>query len=253
MMCRISYVYWAVKEPPKYFAKDQNPTNLADRTTDQKSNTISIYTLISTLPKMHEEVLTKEQIALLPLIADFSDNFGLVGGTAIALHLGHRRSIDFDLFSNVKFGNQSVLNQVLDFAKHDEIIVNRLGELTLIVKGVKLTFFHFPYKIDFPDKFGYRVKIPNLLTLAAMKAFALGHRAKWKDYVDLYFIIKDHFSVTEISAKGQEVFVGFDEKLFRSQLSYFEGINYDEVVEFQPGFETSEDTIKKSLTDISLA
>jgi hypothetical protein len=201
---------------------------------------------------MHEEILTKEQSKMLPMVVEFSDDFGLVGGTAIAFHLGHRRSIDFDLFSNEKFGNQSVLNKILSFGMHDKIIVNKMGELTLMFQGVKITFFHFPYKINFSKSLGYRIKIPDLLTLAAMKAFALGQRAKWKDYVDLYFIIKDHFTISQICQKGQELFGSLDEKLFRSQLSYFEGINYDEVVEFLPGFETPDDLIKQKLIDFSL-
>ena len=48
---------------------------------------------------MYKEVLTKEQVELLPFVAEFSKDFGLVGATAIALHLGHRRSVDFYLFS----------------------------------------------------------------------------------------------------------------------------------------------------------
>ena len=48
---------------------------------------------------MHDEVLTKEQKDILPLIAEFKKEFYLVGGTAIALQIGHRYSIDFDLFS----------------------------------------------------------------------------------------------------------------------------------------------------------
>ena len=184
---------------------------------------------------MRKEILTETQIKILPLVAEFSKNFGLVGGTAIALHIGHRRSIDFDLFSENKFGNQSLLNKILSFGTPDEILVNRTDEFTFILKSVKFTFFHFPYKIDYSESFGYKIKMPNLLTLAAMKAFALGQRAKWKDYVDLYFIIKDHFSVSQISQKGQEIFGhGFNEKLFRSQLAYFDGINYEETVEYLP-------------------
>ena len=49
---------------------------------------------------MHNEILTANQKELLPLLKDVSTEFGLVGGTAIALHLGHRESIDFDLFKN---------------------------------------------------------------------------------------------------------------------------------------------------------
>ena len=50
---------------------------------------------------MQSEVLTNEQRELLPLIKSFSKDYYLVGGTAIALHIGHRRSIDFDLFTTL--------------------------------------------------------------------------------------------------------------------------------------------------------
>lgn len=202
---------------------------------------------------MHKEILTGEQNKLLPLVAEFSEDFGLVGGTAIALYLGHRRSIDFDLFSKEKFGNQSILNRISDFGSPEAIIVNKAGELTLTIKGVKFTFFHYPYEIIHSESFGYKIRMPGLLTLAAMKAFALGQRAKWKDYVDLYFIIKNHFPVSQISQKGKEIFGdGFNEKLFRSQLSYFDGINYKEPVEYLPGFEVGEEIIKEELVKSSL-
>lgn len=204
------------------------------------------------MPKLHHEIFTKEQNKLLPLVAKFSKNFYLVGGTAIALHLGHRRSIDFDLFSSKKIGNQTVLNKIISFASPDKIIVNKLGELTLIVRNVKFTFFHYSYSIICSESLGYTVKMPDLLTLAAMKAFALGQRAKWKDYVDLYFIIKDHFSISRISQKGKEVFSGFNEKLFRSQLAYFEGINYSEPIEYLPGFHADDKVIKKALIEFAL-
>jgi hypothetical protein len=48
---------------------------------------------------MHQEVLTARQSELLPLVEAFSKEFYLAGGTAIALTIGHRRSIDFDLFN----------------------------------------------------------------------------------------------------------------------------------------------------------
>lgn len=93
---------------------------------------------------LHKEILTPEQIKLLPLIKDFSKNFGLVGGTAIALHIGHRRS-------------------------------------------------------------------------------------------------KELFK--------QE----YNEKLFRSQLSFFDDINYDEEIEFLPGFKVSDNIIKRELVKLSLS
>ena len=59
---------------------------------------------------MHKKVLTKEQIQLLPLLKIFSNEYCLVGGTAIALHIGHRRSIDFDLFTNKTLKRKRIKN-----------------------------------------------------------------------------------------------------------------------------------------------
>lgn len=50
---------------------------------------------------MHKEILNKDQIDLLPLLKEFKREFYLVGGTAIALYLGHRRSIDFGFILNL--------------------------------------------------------------------------------------------------------------------------------------------------------
>ena len=49
---------------------------------------------------MHTEILSKEQKEILPYLAQFKKSYYLVGGTAIALHIGHRESIDFNLFKN---------------------------------------------------------------------------------------------------------------------------------------------------------
>jgi hypothetical protein len=75
--------------------------------------------------------------------------------------------------------------------------------------------------------------MPELLSLAAMKAFALGRRSKWKDYVDLYFIIKDHYTIPEISRTANTIFsTQFSEKLFREQLAFHKDIDYSETVDY---------------------
>lgn len=95
--------------------------------------------------------------------------------------------------------------------------------------------------------------MPDLLTLAAMKAFELGKRAKWKDYVDLYFLLKYHFTINEISKNATEIFiVEFSEKLFKMQLGFFKGINYDEEVTFLIANPPSEVEIKDFLTEVIL-
>lgn len=203
---------------------------------------------------MHKEILTKEQIELLPLLKKFGKEFGLVGGTAIALYLGHRRSIDFDLFSYKPFENISLRNRIKTVAKIDQILVNKKGEFTFFANKIKITFFNYPFEINYKERFNNIIKLPSLITLAAMKAYALGQRAKWKDYVDLYFIMKNYYSIEDITKEGKKIFGNeFNSKIFRTQLSYFDDINYKEKIEFLPGFKTSEKKIKKALVEFSLA
>ena len=203
---------------------------------------------------MHEEILTKEQRDLLPLVGKFREHFGLVGGTAIALHIGHRESIDFDMFNPEEFSNRGIRDVFRRTGKEIDVLRALTGQFTFIVDGVYMTFFHFPYPITYSEPFGEAANMPTLLTLAAMKAFALGQRSKWKDYVDLYFILRDFHSIEDISKKASELFGGeFNAKLFRQQLSFFDDVSYKEPVTFKPGFEVPDEEIKKALTEYSLA
>jgi len=202
---------------------------------------------------MHKEILSKEQIELLPLLGFANRGFGLVGGTAIALQIGHRRSIDFDLFSYKEFRNKELHKKIERFVKIKKTLVNKKGEYTFFSNDIKVTFFNFTYKIEYKKNFERIIKMPDLLTLSAMKAFALGQRAKWKDYVDLYFIMKDFFTCKEIARKAEELFGSeFNEKLFRIQLAYLDDVNYDEKVEYLSGFEVDDEVVKKALIEFSL-
>ena len=205
---------------------------------------------------MHLKILSAEQKNLLPLINDFSRQYYLVGGTAIALHIGHRSSIDFDLFTTSATLNIKALKDKI--YKNGYGQYERLFEDTqqkhIIINGVKITFFCFPFAIPTEVKIFKSIRIPSLLTLGAMKAFALGGRNKWKDYVDLYFILKKFHTIAEVESTAKKLFgKSFSGRLFRSQLSYFKDIDYSEQVDFLPGFETPEDEIKDFLVDVATA
>ena len=202
---------------------------------------------------MHSEVLTEEQRKLLPLIRSFSNDYYLVGGTAIALHIGHRRSIDFDLFTTQDIKRKSIRN-LIDKSGFtvNNLLYEAFDQMHLVVNSVKITFFNFPYKIVHSMDFEGIIKIPTLLDLAAMKTYALGRRAKWKDYVDLYFILKDQHDLRELSARAAEIFGAyFNEKLFREQLCFFDDIDYSEKVEYI-GDEINEGEIRRFLVDIAM-
>ncbi|MCP5107040.1 MAG: nucleotidyl transferase AbiEii/AbiGii toxin family protein [bacterium] len=202
---------------------------------------------------MHKNVLSKEQLELLPLIKLFSREFYLAGGTAVALHIGHRRSIDFDLFTN-KSLKRGRIKRIIEKSKYpvQNILYEDHDQMHLIINSVKMTFFNFPTEIKHPVDLEGIVKIPVLLDLAAMKAYALGGRAKWKDYVDLYFIMKDHYTLKEISNNAKKIFESFfNEKLLREQLSYFKDIDYSEKLEYL-GEEVGDAVIRKFLIEKSI-
>lgn len=200
---------------------------------------------------MHKEILVDNQIKLLPLVKEFKRTFYLAGGTAIALHIGHRRSIDFDLFKKTTINHNFVLDKIKLF-NHKPIITRRVSEqINLVIDNVKFTFFQYPFDIEVSVKFENFISVPPLLDLAAMKAYALGRRSKWKDYVDLYFIITQHYALNDIAKRATEIFGDiFSEKQFRAQLCYFDDVDYTEEVEFicKP---VSQTEIKNRLTQLA--
>ena len=201
---------------------------------------------------MHTEILNPDQAGLLPVMRLFRKEFYLAGGTAIALQLGHRRSIDFDMFTPEPFGSRRVLN-ALEKAGKNVTITRRVSEqLNLVMDNVTVTFFEYPYAVQ-ADMNDGNFRIPDLLSLAAMKAFALGRRSKWKDYVDLFFLLRDRLTLPEIIARAEGIFGGeFSAKLFRAQLSYHQDINYSEKVDYMPGCAVEEGTVKEVLVEKAL-
>lgn len=200
----------------------------------------------------HKEILDSKQIELLPLVGEFSREYYLVGGTAIALYLGHRRSIDFDLFKFASLNRKKIVEKVQSTGFPFVVTWNVADQMNLVVNEVKVTFFQYPFHIKATNDFDGVLKLPELLDLAAMKAYALGRRSKWKDYVDLYFLLKEKYSLDEISLRAMEIFGDlFSDKLFRSQLSYFVDVDYSEEVDYIIPNPPSEGEIKSYLVEVS--
>jgi hypothetical protein len=90
----------------------------------------------------------------------------------------------------------------------------------------------------------------NLLTHAAKKASVLSRRRKWKDYVDLYFIMKGFHSIGEISKRAEKLFgTSFNERIFREQLVFFSDIDCRKVVKYMKDFKISNEVVKRGLEE----
>ena len=207
------------------------------------------------LREMFEICLTDRQLELAGKVMPmFGERFYLSGGTAIALLIGHRRSIDFDLASFHQINPFQIERQLLSSGFSIQHVMKSTGdEFSVIIEEIRITFFFFPFKIK-SELIWERnqIKLPDILTLGAMKAYAIGRRSKWKDYVDLYFILKSKLSLEEIIAAADKIFSkNFNDKLFREQLCYFDDIDYSEGIEYV-GSSPSDEEIRAFLESEAL-
>jgi hypothetical protein len=204
---------------------------------------------------MHENILTPDLIHLASHLLPEITGFYLCGGTAIALQIGHRQSIDFDLATPGDIHARSLTNHILKTGMTiDRTLVSSGDELTVIVHGVKLTFFSFPFPVKADQAWPLaRLKMPNLHHLAGMKAYALGRRCQWKDYVDLYFLLTYHLSLSELIETAEQIFKGaFNARLFREQLCYFKDVDMTETLAYMSA-PLDNDRICQFLTQTALS
>jgi hypothetical protein len=134
-----------------------------------------------------ESALPPDVGALLRLLAaePALRSFSLGGGTAIALRLPYRRSIDLDYFTIDTFDSLG-LQVSLATAIPGFTVSNRtMGSLRVMSGSVKAEFFHHPYPLLEPVELGEGLNILSLEDLAAMKVNAVTNRGSKKDFSDL--------------------------------------------------------------------
>jgi hypothetical protein len=163
---------------------------------------------------------------LFPKLGAFRD-FYLAGGTALALQLGHRVSVDFDLFHEASIDDAllSVVKQVL-VGSSVETAINNPDELTVFVRGVKVTFLSYPFPVLQRFVRADGIKMLSIKEIGATKAYTIGRRGTYKDYVDLYFILSGaHATLDEIIQMADRKFTReFNSRLFAEQLLFMDDI-----------------------------
>ena len=140
---------------------------------------------------MFEQVVNRRTTLLIAALVKSTaipEDFYLSGGTALALHLGHRISEDLDFFTSKKFENEFFISQIMDIG--GEIISESRGTIHSFFKGTKLSLFYYHYPVLDPFIKFRGLKIASLKDIACMKAIALSQRAEKKDFFDLYEILK---------------------------------------------------------------
>ena len=146
------------------------------------------------LSPVHWEAVTPELRELLRFIGQcaFVERFYLAGGTALALRLGRRRSIDLDFFSNVDTVTRATRREILRALAPlgAQALEDTEGNLLLEVRGVHVGFFSYSYTLLAPTESVAGVALAGLVDIGLMKLDALISRGARKDFYDLYWIAR---------------------------------------------------------------
>ena len=172
---------------------------------------------------MHPEILSTEQKEIFKELTFLSDQgFYLAGGTALALQLGHRTSVDFDFYIPKHFDSAKLATE---FTQRfgEEIKINQQTEDTLkiTIRNTWASFFYYPYELirllrDFEG-----IKLSSVEDIAAMKAIAVVQRGRKRDFFDIYYLVKG-IGFERLIFHTLEKYPNYEVPLILKALSYFD-------------------------------
>jgi hypothetical protein len=180
----------------------------------------------------HLEILPAAQRTLWAEFSAVPHEFVLYGGTALALHLGHRASVDFDFFANRDL-NLSALEATVPFLRNARVVQRERNTLSAVVdRGgpVMVSFFGVPALPRLKPAHVAKengLRIASLLDLAGTKASVVQMRAEAKDYIDIDALLRlSHIDLPTSLAAGQKLYgVSFNPEVTLKALSFFDDGN----------------------------
>lgn len=175
---------------------------------------------------MHTEILSERQIEILPGLAKAVEgmDFYMAGGTGLALQIGHRPSIDFDWFAP-KIGNvDNLLGRLTDAELPYSVLSISHETVYIILNEVQVSFIGYSYPLLQPTLLwpDYNFLLAQMADIAAMKLSAITNRGSRKDFIDLFFITRDHLPLEKCLTFFTQKFRQRDIAHVLRSLVYFE-------------------------------
>ena len=135
-----------------------------------------------------------DRLSTLPILADFY----LAGGTALGIHLAHRRSVDLDFFSRAPNADIDAVKVALAGCfDRVEVLVETDGALHLLCDGLPIDFVRYPYPLLEPPGAAFGVGLAGVRDLAVMKLAAISRRGLRRDFWDLYEALRTRLTLRE--------------------------------------------------------
>lgn len=122
----------------------------------------------------------------------YLQRFFLVGGTALSMQIGHRISIDLDMFTIEPFDTAELKSNLEDDFPAFQVILESQNTLITTINDIKVDFIRFKYGFAYPLLVVDKIRLANVKDIAPMKLDAITGRGKKKDFFDLYFLLKKY-------------------------------------------------------------
>lgn len=162
----------------------------------------------------------------------FLSDYNLVGGTALALQLGHRKSIDLDLFTSMDIDTINLKNQLEQIYKISDVASNKNG-LSLFIEYpeksnnmVKVDFVKYQYGLLRELIVIDGIRLLSIEDIIPMKLSAAANRGTKKDFFDLYFLLQV-YSLKEMMKLFEQKFSNFNNFYIVKSLTYFDDAEND--------------------------
>jgi len=148
-------------------------------------------------------------------------NFYLAGGTALALQLGHRISLDFDFYTEEEFDPEALLQDFQKHFKDIQLIRKVKNTLILSVDNIEVSLFSYPYPLISPLIKIPAVNLASIEDICAMKIVAIIQRGTKRDFIDIHFLL-EKFSLERVFTLAQKKYKRlFNKYLALQALTYF--------------------------------
>lgn len=156
-------------------------------------------------------------------------SFNLVGGTALALHLGHRKSVDLDFFTSESFDLNEIRSLLIE--KYDfKVSYARSQTLKGFINGIKIDFIRFNYPHLFPCDVIEDIRIESIPDIIAMKLLSItDNGSRIKDFVDIAYL-SSYYSLDEMLEFYVRKIPNTNKVMPLKALTYFNDIDFNESV-----------------------
>lgn len=180
---------------------------------------------------LHLSAIDTDTLELLRTIMQCHEfeNLRLVGGTALALQLGHRKSIDLDLFGEINFEN---IDKTKAFSNFEKVTVLKKSKNINIfsINDIKVDFVNYSYPWLQKQLLIDKIRLADIEDITAMKLAAITGRGRRKDFIDIYFLLQEFHFHDMLNFYKKKYFDG-SEYLVLKSLTYFDDAENDLDVE----------------------